>query len=207
MNFEIANALGGYIETLYCININILKLSGRDAFHYDNSEKLVLDIIQDIPRIIPYKFDKKSNKLLLNDKNGLLEYQNQLIFLKEKYDDILLTNYDVIDRIRKIRNKYEHKMHDIKFLSSISGGFSLLSFDFIVDNSIIKVKTEDLIKLIKTLNQLFKQVVENIKDWAKENNKSNYKYFQRLDRFEFTDFNEIYNSNMLIKVGKVLNDF
>lgn len=207
MNFEIANALSSYIETLYYININILKLSGRDAFHYDNSEKLVLDIIQDIPRIIPYKFDKKSNKLLLNDKDGLLEYQNQLKFLKKKYDDILLTNYVVIDRIRKIRNKYEHKMHDITFLSSISGGFSLLSFDFIVDNSIIKVKTEDLIKLIKTLNQLFKQLVENIKDWAKENNKSNYKYFQSLDRFEFTDFNEIYDSNMLIKVGKVLNDF
>lgn len=207
MNFEFANSLSGYIETLYFINKNIIKLSGRDAFYYDNSEKLVLDIMQDIPRIIPYKYDKKSNKLILNDKDGLLEYQNELIFLKKEYDEILEMNYDIIDKIRKIRNKYEHKMHDIKYLSSISGGVSLLSFDFIVDGGSIKVKTEELIKLIKAVNNLFKKLVEEIKVWANANNKTNYKYFQKLDRFEFTEFNEIYDSNLLMKVGKVLNDF
>ncbi len=146
MNFEFANSLSGYIETLYYINKNIIKLSGRDAFHYDNSEKLVLDIMQDIPRIIPYKYDKKTKKLIVNDKDGLLEYQNELMILKEEYDKILEINHDIIDKIRKIRNKYEHKMHNIKCLSSRSGGDSLLSFDFIVGGGSIKVETEELIR-------------------------------------------------------------
>ena len=42
---------------------------------------------------------------------------------------------------------------------------------------------------------------------AYQNDKTNYLYYQRITRFDFTDFNEIYESNLLRKIGKIMNKY
>ena len=122
MTIEIANALFGYLETLYNLNQKLVKLCGIDVIDdFEGGEKDILDIIQDVPRIIPYSFNKKTKKLEFKDRNGLLEYQDSILYLKDDYDRILSENYGFLDKIRKIRNKYEHKMHGVKHKSSGSG--------------------------------------------------------------------------------------
>lgn len=70
MNIEIANSLSGYIETLYKLNQKLLKLCGTDVIDkYEYSHKEILDIIQDIPRLIPYQYNKTLKILELTDKN------------------------------------------------------------------------------------------------------------------------------------------
>ena len=55
MTIEMANALSGYLETLYSLNQKLVKLCGIDVMdNFESGEKDVLDIIQDVPRIIPY---------------------------------------------------------------------------------------------------------------------------------------------------------
>ena len=68
-------------------------------------------MIQDVPRIIPYSLNRKTKKLEFKACDGLLEYQDSILYLKDDYEQILSENYDFLDNIRKIRNKYEHKMH------------------------------------------------------------------------------------------------
>lgn len=112
MNIEIANAMYGYFETLYIMNQNLIKLCGAEIFYYRFSEfeKLTLDIIQDIPRLVPYSYDNKKQDLNLDNSNGLLEYQAEIKYIKEDYQNILDKYKDTLNKIRKIRNKYEHKI-------------------------------------------------------------------------------------------------
>ena len=126
MTIEIANALFGYLETLYNLNQKLVKLCGIDVIDdFESGEKDILDMIQDIPRIIPYSFNTDTLKLEFKQRDGLLEYQDSILYLKDNYEQILLENYDFLDKIRKIRNKYEHKMHGVKYKSSGSGSLSL----------------------------------------------------------------------------------
>ena len=64
MTVEIANALFGYLETLYNLNQKLVKLCGIDVIDdFESGEKEILDIIQDVPRIIPYSFNKKNTNI------------------------------------------------------------------------------------------------------------------------------------------------
>ena len=55
------------------MNQKLLKLCGIDAIDdFENDSKIVLDIIQDIPRLVPYSYNNKQKELECNDRNGLL---------------------------------------------------------------------------------------------------------------------------------------
>lgn len=58
MNITIANALFGYLKILYEMNQTLIKLCGIDIIDDLESGKMdVLNIIQNVPRIIPYEYD------------------------------------------------------------------------------------------------------------------------------------------------------
>ena len=209
MNIEIANAMYGYFETLYIMNQNLIKLCGAEIFYYRFSEfeKLILDIIQDIPRLVPYSYDNKKQDLNLDNSNGLLEYQAEIKYIKEDYQNILDKYEDTLNKIRKIRNKYEHKMHDVKYQSSGTGTMSLFDIEFKVNKEFIRIYAGELIRLIKEINILFSKIAQEISIFAYQNGKGGYAYYERICRVGFKDFNDIYESNILRKIGKVMNKF
>lgn len=208
MTVEIANALFGYLETLYNLNQKLVKLCGIDVIDdFESGEKEILDIIQDVPRIIPYSFNKKTQILILKDRDGLLEYKDNISYLKEDYEKILSDNYEFLDKIRKIRNKYEHKMHGVKHKSSASGSFSLFDYTFMVGDESMKITAGSFIKLVKSLNNLFSKIVLDISKYAYENKKEDYLYYRRITRFDFKNFNKIYDNDILKIVGKIMKRF
>ncbi len=208
MTVKIANALFGYLETLYNLNQKLVKLCGIDVIDdFESGEKEILDIIQDVPRIIPYSFNKKTQTLILKDRDGLLEYKDNISYLKEDYEKILSDNYEFLDKIRKIRNKYEHKMHGVKHKSSGSGSFSLFDYTFMVGDESMEITAGSFIKLIKSVNNLFSKIVLDISKYAYENKKEDYLYYRRITRFDFKDFNKIYDNDILRIVGKIMKKF
>lgn len=95
MTLETANSLFGYFEILYRVNRNLLLLCGTTLQNIDFSNDVkVLDIVQDIPRIIPFEYVKKQEKLMLVDRNGLLEFDSEIGYLKTDYCKILNNNYE-----------------------------------------------------------------------------------------------------------------
>lgn len=205
---EIANALFGYLETLYNLNQKLVKLCGIDVIDdFESGEKEILDIIQDVSRIIPYSFNKKTQTLILKNRDGLLEYKDNISYLKEDYEKILSDNYEFLDKIRKIRNKYEHKMHGVKHKSSGSGSFSLFDYTFMVGDESMEITAGSFIKLIKSVNNLFSKIVLDISKYAYENKKEDYLYYRRITRFDFKDFNKIYDNDILRIVGKIMKKF
>ena len=208
MNIEIANSLFGYFETLYYLNQKLIKLCGVNVIDdFEFCGKEVLDIIQEIPRIIPYSFDKNTQKLVLKDRNGLLEYCDNIVYLKKDYEQILLNNYEFLDKIRVIRNTYQHKMHGINHKSSGSGSFSLFDFYFDINGKEADIHAGSFIKLFKELNILFSKLSKDVSKYAYENGKDDYAYYRRITRFEFTDFNKLYESNLLRTFGQFMKRF
>lgn len=89
MDVNIANSVGGYLETLYDVNVKLIKLCGMDIMSsYEKDERLVLDIIQDIFRLFPYRFDKRNKILKLDNNGGLLEFSDTFNFLENDFSDI-----------------------------------------------------------------------------------------------------------------------
>lgn len=59
---------------------------GLDIF--DNSgkyEKPLQQIIQDVPRLVMYKYNKKDEQYKIEEKDGLLEFSEELPFLNGCY--------------------------------------------------------------------------------------------------------------------------
>jgi hypothetical protein len=98
-------------------------------------------------------------------------------------------------------------MHGVKHESSGSGSFSFFDFSFDVCGENVEVRAEEFIKLIKSLNILFSKIVHDISKYAYENEKTKYLYYRRITRFEFTNFNELYDSDLIRKIGKGMNKF
>lgn len=209
MNIEIANAMAGYLETLYKLNQKIIKLCGSNVYFDDfaNNKKEILDIIQDIPRLIPYYFNGHTKKLEFDLNDGLLEYNNEIPYLLEEYQKILESNYQFLVKVKQIRNKYEHKMHSIKHTSSSTGTLCLFQFQFKINKNIVVVSAGEFINLLKQLNILFSKIVSEISQYVYQNGKDDYPYYNRLTRFDFTEFNLIYESKLLHNIGKIMQDF
>lgn len=208
MNDEIANALSGYFETLYELNQKLIKLCGLDVIDdFENGAIYILDIIQNIPRLIPYFYNKKTKSLELKKSDGLLEYSYKISYLYDEYNKILNENYDFLDNIRNIRNKYHHKMHGIKFKSSESGSQFLFCYTFKLDEENITLHAGSFIKLIKMINDLFTKLLFDVREYAYNNSKDDFPYYRRITRFEFTYFNKIYNSDLLRIIGILSKKF
>lgn len=208
MDINIANAVGGYFETLYDVNVKLIKLCGIDVFSpYGNDEIMVLDIIQDVYRLFPYKFDKVKNVLMLDNNGGLLEFKETFVFLEKDFSDILETNNKFLDSIRKIRNKYEHKMHAVKIVRQGGGSVTLFDFDFVIGGEHITLYVGSFIRLLTQLNSVYSKIQRDVDSFAQENGKSDYLYYMRLSRFNFNDFAKIYEDSNLRLIGKMIHTF
>ena len=142
----------------------------------------------------------------------LLEFEQEVCFLKDDYNSLLSENYDFIDKSRKIRNKCEHKMHTVRDIGAMSNGdlFSKYEIEILHNNDeheYITISYNEFVKLLKGLNLMFSKLQKEVILFARKENKEEYVYFTRLTRFDFLDFNKIMDSNIIQYVGKVMLDY
>ena len=209
MTKEIANSLIGYFESLYYLNQKTIALCGVDI--EDNSgqyETMVQDVIQAIPRLIPYVYEKKTNQYVICKKDGLLEYADELTFLTDDYEMILKKHYDFLGKIKSIRNKFEHRMHGAKMISGGSTSGSI-AFDvtFSIADEEVTITAQELMNLVSDLNILFSKIQDSLSQYAFEKGKSDHFYYRRLLRYRFEDFNKLFATDVLYLFGKALFPF
>ena len=208
MNIVIANACTGYFEILKDINERALKLSGADVyFDAGMYERETLDLIQLMPRIIPYKPKKINNEIsmMLDENSGLIEFEEELCYLRDGYTDIIENHQVLLDSIRILRNKYQHKIHAIKFDLAHSSEGEPMEITYSIGNKKCLVKMEELLVVIKKLNVLFDKIVqETIECEEIKRVYGQYPYYKRLLRYDFLDYNAILNSSISFIIGKKL---
>ena len=106
-------------------------------------------------------------------RDGLLEFSDDLPFLKSGYESILQKHRDFLSDIKDIRNKIEHKMHGVKLV--FTGGGSHLLFDLVyqIKEKRITLQSGQFIELIKDVNKLFFTIQESIQNYMNEQEKTN----------------------------------
>lgn len=200
------NSLGIYIETIYNTNIYLIKLAGINYYNIDAGRKIVLDLIHNLCKLIPYHYDRNNKKMKLSNNDGLLEFNASMPYLLQDYERILLNNYDVLVKVKKIRNKLEHKMHSIKLGGNV-GGSGFFTYIIDIENNCVSINSNELIKLISELNIFFEKMVEDLNVYAEKFKFKDHPYYARINRFKLSDFNLIYNSDLLHKIGIIQFDF
>lgn len=202
-----------YFETLYEMNQKLIILCG-DIFYF-NSRKKLLEVIQDIPRVIPYSFNNRTEKLELNERDGFLEFKGQIEYLELDFKAILENNYDFLNKIRLIRNKYEHKTHAEKPLNYGTGPNIEFEYEFLIESDeefVVEVTSKEFIKLLKELNVLYSKIQKEIwrcsyKTGNQEEDNLYYQYYKKMCRFDFEKFNDIFDSNLLQIFGQSMLEF
>lgn len=213
MNTTIANSLGEYFETLYLLNQNLITFCGTGGIAADHwtYQKYIQNVITAIPQLIPYSYCKTDDKYVIVSTDGLLEYSNEVNFLEHDYCSILQKHYEFLVNLKEVRNKFEHKMHSV-FLSQTDGGSSILfGLHYLVEKQgefkETVLRASQFISLAKDLNSLFSKIQQLISEYAFKEGKGHSAYYQRLLRYDFTDFNKIYDSKLLQIIGKAFLPF
>lgn len=198
-----------YLETLYQLNQKIVKLSGADAIrNMDESISISLSVCDDIPRLIPYICKKGTeDELTITDNNGLMEFSNEISFLTTDYNEIIIKHCNILNSIRKIRNKYEHKMHTIKFESSSSGSSESFCIKFNVKDETVSIYCDELINLVKDLNILFSKIVSVIGKETLNDKHAETLFNEKLITFDYKDFNKLYECEYIKTIGKLMFKF
>ena len=208
MTRNLANALYRYFETLYGLNQNLIILCGVNIFDEKGQlEKYIEKVIMDIPRLVPYVFDRKTSSYRLEPKDGLMEFAEEIPFLQESYDSVLQAHKDFLEKAKKVRNKLEHKMHGADVLASSSSSFSFFSITYEVTEEVFCLEAEEIISFVKDINVLFDKIQSLLDQYATKIEMRDHPYYCRMVRYRFSDFNRIYESNLLHIIGKALLPF
>ena len=204
MNPEIINAVYKYIEVLYENNQRLIKIFGIDAIdHTNDGTKDILDLIQNIPRLIPYSYDIEKEKLYLFKRDGLLEYKNDIQYIKPEYKKILANHEECLIKVKQIRDKYEHILHNVRTCSCYTGNDDWFMYGFEVSKKDYKIESKELIALFKDLNIFYDMLISDMLKYAYEN-EIDHPFYGHLSRIKLLGFNKIYDSKLLYEIGKTI---
>lgn len=203
MNIEVINSIYQYIEVLFENNQRLIKLFGITALRaITNESKDILNLFQDIPRLIPYSYCEKEDKLYLDDKDGLLQYKKEIPNLKKNYEKIIEQNEKSLKKIKRIRNKYEHTLHNVRMQSCLKSNNTWFEYSFVIKSKEYHVDSKELTKLFHDLNILYDDLIKSILEYVYKNNLNNM--YGQLKRIDLVGFNKIYNSDLLCEVGMAI---
>ena len=208
MTIEAANALFRYFEALYDLNRNLITLCGVDvldnAGHY---EKYIESVIHAVPQLLPYTFNKSTRIYEIDTNDGLLEFSDELTFLECSYKSILQKHYSLLAKIKKIRNRFEHRMHGANVVASGSGSISLFDVIYEIDDQDFDLNASEIIALVKDINGIFSKIQKETNAFVYKQKEEWHPYYRRLVRYDFSDFNKIYENDLLRTFGKALLPF
>ena len=208
MNNKAANALYRYFETLYSLNQNLIVLCGIDVSDQTvEQERRVDDVVMAIPRLVPYSFNINTSSYEISKSDGLMKFTDELPYLREDYENILRKHNVCLEKVKKVRNKLEHEMHGARVVASSSGTMSLFTVTYDITNDGIYLCATEMIDLVKDMNIMFAELQKLVILFAREHGYDDYPYYKRLVRYDFSDFNKIYDSNLLQVFGKAILPF
>ena len=92
MNQEVANAVSGYIETLYRMNQKCILLCGADLVNGPDYTVPTLELVCDIPRVVPYKYSEEKG-ILMSYISIMIRSTKQAIPTRQKYSTLAMTRF------------------------------------------------------------------------------------------------------------------
>lgn len=153
--------------------------------------------------------------LFLDKKSGILMLNIDFFDLEDELKIILEKHEDVLAHLRKIRNKLEHGPHYIYEYISVNGSDLLLKTVLKYEEAenesenFLLFDLGKMIDLIIDINVLYEKIINKVLD---DLSSDAYDGFiikdlkQKFSRICFDEYNKIYDSGLLIEVGRCIYD-
>lgn len=188
------NNLKPYFYTLININNKLIKLTCFKG--YDNLQKsdIFLEICDLIFKIIPTK-TLKDDVITIDENSGILLIDEIKRIILPELKEMTDRHNEILNNIKKLRNKLEHEPHNIMKNFILSGqdafrGFCFITFQY--KDKEISVSTNNLIIIINYLNQFFTEIQKYIGKYSNDKIlKGDYYYHELINE----NFNEIRTNN------------
>lgn len=193
-----------YFRILEKINEGFLRLIKENI---DNEPCERLDILyvilSDLMRVFPirctYNSETKQKEYEVDIDSGILLLREYIPFILESYNEILLEagSFELFNTIAKVRNKYTHEPHNIRFKFSL-GSVKDYSVTVVYKGEVLTISTYQLIKIIIKLNSIFEDIkklylqkIETCDSKYKE-----YPCYQYIFNFTLSRFTEEYSKTL-----------
>ena len=196
-----------YFELLRDANKELIKIVGMDCVGNTlELEQKFCELLSKIIVLIPCRIDEKTKKVKTVHKDGIFNFSDVFSDLEESIDSLVNKNSKIFYKIKFIRNKHEHELHFVNTYGASSGSGEKTNIILIYNNpkkkkEIIKLSTDELIKIMKSINSLFDDIMDQILDYLmqnKEDDEFNNVYRNRYWKIKYSDYNEMYESPMLL---------
>lgn len=132
----------------------------------------------------------KNNVAKLLD-DGILLLKKYFVDIKQDYENIINKYSDILIKIRKIRNKFIHEPHNIKWAYTV-GGKTSCSIGLYYKNDLQTISTIELTEIVISLNNAYKKILKQFKDKVDElEEQKNHPYIENVLKFDFNYYNQI----------------
>lgn len=202
-----------YFELLRDANKELIKIVGMDCVgNVLNLEQKFCELLSKIVILIPYTINGEERKIKLSQNDGILNFCNIFKNLDTRVFNIIDSNLETFKKIKLIRNKHEHELHFVNPYKASSGSEEKTNIVLKYNNTkgkkeIIELTADELITIMKNINNLFDDMMEKILDYLKQNKEDeefNEVYRNRYWRIKYSDYNEIYESSLLLKISRAM---
>lgn len=202
----IGNAIRDYIRCLHEVNGKLIIVSSYDAIRDKGEDIELITVISQLIRLIP--ISKKNGVLMINNRDGLLEYSDEFEFLSDSFRTLLEKHYSVIDKLRDVRNKYQHKLHSNRHYATSSGSGSLLTLYISIEEKDLIIECDEIISLLMDLNLVYDKLLKLIiKKYYYNNSDGKHTYYEHLSGFDFLNYNKVLSIKELKIIGQIFKPF
>lgn len=202
MNLEKLKQLHPYIETSYFINTEFINYLGFDYQRKpEQTIESLLKSISEVSRVLPLKSTR--DRVYLLEDEGILYFSDEFSELFVKLKQLVVRHESTLFKIKQIRNRYEHQMHDIFDTESLAHS---ITFNVEDDNSVkqITLSSTEIIQFLIDFNKVISYIQESLKFDDFPNNRE---FVLKFKKFNFLDFNKIYTDNNLLIIAKLMHTF
>lgn len=130
----------------------------RRASEHEVIEEEAFYLCTEILRMVPFE---PKNGLQLRKKDGLCRLREPIDFIMDDLNSILQKYAKIFEKIKKIRNKYEHEPHNVSSaFSTCSGAYA--GIGLYCRNDLISINTMEFTFIIYDLNLLMNKIQQLI---------------------------------------------
>ena len=183
------NSLKRYFYSMIKMNNKLIELLFFKVYYNFQKADLFLEVCDLIFKIIPTKL-YNDNNIKIDEKAGILLIQDLKQIILPHFEKLKYENSDILTKMKKLRNKFEHEPHNIDSNFILSGnnsyrGFSL--FNYIYKDEEISISTDELIKIINGLNKCFSDIQKTLANYRDNVILNKDIYYHRLINEHFCE--------------------
>ena len=151
---------------------------------------MFLEICDLIFKVVPVSKKKNDSVINIDETAGILLLKELKNIILPQYNQLIDECSSILIKMKKLRNKVEHELHNIDNNFILSGNNSYRGFcffNYIYKDKNISISTDELIRVINKLNKCFSDIQRELANYKRDINLNKNLYYNKLINEQFCE--------------------